>query len=120
MSVDEMTCKQLVQMRSKDRDIKWLRKMLRNAIKLEHSTIPPYLCAYWSIKDHHFRGDTATQLRHIALEEMTHMSLVANLLTAVGETPNFTKITGKGKSRFDPVPESVSYTHLTLPTKRIV
>ena len=78
--------------------------MLRNAIKLEHSTIPPYLCAYWSIQDHHFlNGETARDLRHIALEEMTHMSLVANLLTAVGGKPNFTE-TGQGKDKFDPVP----------------
>ena len=104
MSIDEMTCQKLVQMRSKDRNLEWLKTMLRNAIKLEHSTIPPYLCAYWSIKEHHADGETAKDLIHIAREEMTHMSLVANLLTAVGGQPNFSKITGSGKCRFDPVP----------------
>ena len=105
MPKDQMTCKQLVQMPMKDRDIEWLRMMLQNAIKLEHSTIPPYLCAYWSIQEHHFlNGETAKDLRHIALEEMTHMSLVANLLTAVGGKPNFTTVTGQGEERFDPVP----------------
>ena len=104
MSLQDMNCKQLIEIKSEDRDIDWLKKMLRHAIKLEFTTIPPYLCAYWSIMDHDFGGETAIQLKHIALEEMTHMGLVANLLTAVGETPVFYENPDGTLPAFDLVP----------------
>jgi Ferritin-like len=63
-----------------------LRKALRNAIKLELGTIPPYLTALFSIKP----GANAAAgaiIRSVVIEEMLHLSLACNMLNAVGETP---------------------------------
>lgn len=41
----------------------WLKKSLQAAVSLEFATIPPYLCALWSIKDD--RHDVARSIREI-------------------------------------------------------
>lgn len=63
-----------------------LIRHLETALKLEHATIPPYICALYSIKEG-TNHEAAMHIRSVALEEMLHMTLVANLLTAVGGTP---------------------------------
>lgn len=63
-----------------------LREHLQWAIELEHSTIPPYLCALYSIDAGH-NLEAAEVLRSVVLEEMLHMALAANLLNAVGGRP---------------------------------
>ncbi|MEG5054996.1 MULTISPECIES: ferritin-like protein [unclassified Microcoleus] len=59
---------------------------LQSAIKLEHSTIPPYLTALYSIK-----LDSNQQAYNIILsvvrEEMLHMTIAANVLNAIGGNP---------------------------------
>ena len=51
-----------------------LREHLQWAIELEHSTIPPYLCALYSIAPG--RNSEATELvSSVLLEEMLHMTL---------------------------------------------
>ena len=63
-----------------------LRNHLQVALELEHSTIPPYLCALYSIHDG--ANVTASKLiRSVVMEEMLHMVLAANLLNAIGGTP---------------------------------
>lgn len=59
---------------------------LQQAVKLEHSTIPPYLCALYSIKDgtNEFAVNT---IRSIVIEEMLHMVMAANILNAIGGKP---------------------------------
>ena len=49
------------------------------------ATIPPYLCAMWSIKDP--ADPVRSMIRDIVLEEMSHMGTACNMLTAVGGTP---------------------------------
>jgi rubrerythrin len=63
-----------------------LKDNLQSAIELEHSTIPPYLCALYSIKDgtNEFASRT---IRSIVVEEMLHMIMAANILNAIGGTP---------------------------------
>src|SRR5262249_14226862 len=56
---------------------------------LEFSTIPPYLCALWSVKTG--GNPVALSIRTVAREEMLHMGLVCNLLAALGETPQLNK-----------------------------
>src|ERR1700730_7630242 len=59
---------------------------LQGAIELEHSTIPPYLQALYSIK----RGSNAIVadlIRSIVVEEMLHMTIAANVLNAIGGSP---------------------------------
>lgn len=63
-----------------------LRKDLQTALELEHSTIPPYLTALASIK-HSFNHEIHKVIRSIVIEEMMHLTLVANILNAVGGKP---------------------------------
>lgn len=63
-----------------------LRDHLQWAIELEHSTIPPYLCALYSIGAEQ-NAEAAEVLSSVMVEEMLHMTLAANLLNAVGGRP---------------------------------
>ena len=66
-------------------DVPWLRKAVQTAIELELSTIPPYLCALWSIAD---EGSAAeTLINGIVFDEMGHMGLMCNLLRGLGGVP---------------------------------
>ncbi len=63
-----------------------LREHLQWAIELEHFTLPPYLCALYSLDP--ARNPEATEvIGSVLVEEMLHMTLAANLLNAVGGTP---------------------------------
>jgi hypothetical protein len=66
-----------------------LHRHLAAALQLEHATIPPYLTAMYSIKP-----GTNTEayhiLRAVAVEEMLHLTLAANILNAVGGDPDMT------------------------------
>ncbi|MFG2301695.1 ferritin-like protein [Actinacidiphila glaucinigra] len=68
----------------------WLRQALQVAVELELATIPPYLCAWWSVRD---RSDTvATLIRGIVTDEMFHMGLACNMLVAVGGRPRIAAV----------------------------
>jgi hypothetical protein len=64
-----------------------LRLHIELAIRVEVSTIPPYLFAMYSIEDQ--SSDAALLIRSIVAEEMLHLALATNLLLAVGGTPSF-------------------------------
>lgn len=68
-----------------EHDLVWLTRALQMAIKLEHATLPPYLCAMWSIQKP--EGPVHATIRRIVLDEMFHMGLACNLLTTIGGTP---------------------------------
>lgn len=68
-----------------DRNIEWLRYMLQKAVTLEFFTIPPYLTAWWSIKDEN--DPTALSIREVVQEEMAHMAIACNLLVSLGAKP---------------------------------
>ncbi|HEY3562269.1 MAG TPA: ferritin-like protein [Kribbella sp.] len=63
-----------------------LHRHLQWAIELEHSTIPPYLCALYSL-DPARNPDAAELVSSVFVEEMIHLSLACNLLNAVGGQP---------------------------------
>src|SRR5690242_15431558 len=63
-----------------------LRTRLQWAIEIEHSIIPPYLCALYSIKPGSNR-EAVEALTSVFIEEMLHMTLAANVLNAVGGAP---------------------------------
>lgn len=67
-----------------------LRKHIQWAIQIEHTTIPPYLCALYSIKEGQ-NQEAAEILCSIFMEEMLHMTLAANILNAIGGSPQFDK-----------------------------
>jgi hypothetical protein len=63
-----------------------LRTYLQGALEIEHLTIPPYLTAMYTIRAG-TNQDAYYMIRSVVLEEMLHMTLVANLLNAVGGRP---------------------------------
>lgn len=63
-----------------------LRSHLQWAIELEHSTLPPYLTALYSLHPGANR-EAARVLLSVAIEEMLHMVLAANVLNAIGGRP---------------------------------
>jgi hypothetical protein len=81
--------------------------LLAEAAEIEHNLMCCYLYAAFSLKQHETEGLTATELAavrrwrgqilHVAVDEMAHLALVANLMAAVGGVPHF------GRSNF-PVP----------------
>jgi len=67
-----------------------LHNHLHAAIQLEHATIPPYLVALYSIRPG-TNSDAFHVLRVVVVEEMLHLTLAANILNAVGGTPDLTR-----------------------------
>ncbi len=63
-----------------------LHVYLQNAVELEHSTIPPYLTAMFSLRPGTNRR-IASLIRSIVIQEMLHMSIAANILIAIGGRP---------------------------------
>lgn len=67
-----------------------IKSALQGALQLEFATIPLYLTALWSIIDQ--AHPVAKSIRAVAHEEMLHLSLICNLLSALGERPILTGI----------------------------
>jgi hypothetical protein len=75
--------------------------MLCQAAELEHGIMIQYLFAAYSLKQGADEGLTATQLEivsrwrrtavRVATEEMLHLALVQNLLSAIGAAPHLTR-----------------------------
>jgi Ferritin-like len=63
-----------------------LRRHLQWAIEIEHGTLPPYLCALYSIKEE-CNQEAAEVVHSVFMEEMLHLTMAANLLNAVGGSP---------------------------------
>jgi rubrerythrin len=59
---------------------------LQNAIELEHSTIPPYITAIFSLKSGTNKS-IAKLIRSIVIQEMQHMTIASNILIAIGGQP---------------------------------
>jgi hypothetical protein len=73
-----------------DHDLSWLGNSLQTAIELEFATLPPYLCAEWSLKSG--SGDPVRQSIHVVLrEEMLHFGLMCNMVAAIGSAPKINK-----------------------------
>lgn len=63
-----------------------LRDALQQAVQLEHSTLPPYLYARWSLVEG--ANDEISQIvGSVTGEEMLHMALACNILNAIGGSP---------------------------------
>ena len=63
-----------------------LRAHLQGAMQLEHATLPPYLCALYSIPEG-ANSEAAELVKSVFLDEMVHLLIAANLLNAVGGSP---------------------------------
>lgn len=67
------------------RDVEWLKGALQTAIALEHSTLPLYLAAMFSLQVQNYT--TYNLIRSVAMEEMVHMAIASNILASIGGTP---------------------------------
>jgi hypothetical protein len=70
--------------------IEELHEYLYKGLQLEHATLPPYLTALYSLHPGK-NADAWHVIRVVAVEEMLHLTLVANVLNAVGGTPDLTR-----------------------------
>jgi hypothetical protein len=74
-----------------DGSLEGVRQGLQTAIRLEHSTIPPYLQALYSLKPDALTAERNAYvygvLRSVVLEEMFHMVSACNILNAIGGAP---------------------------------
>lgn len=64
------------------KNVEDLRSRLQTAMQIENTTIPPYLCALWSIVPGTNEA-AAEAILDVVMEEMLHLTLVANVLNAV-------------------------------------
>ena len=60
--------------------------VLQHAVELEHSTIPVYLYALYSLNAS-ANAEIAAIIQSVVVEEMLHMTLASNLLNALGGSP---------------------------------
>ena len=67
-------------------NVERLRELLEAAVKLELATIPPYLCALYSIRPG-TNLEATLVIRSVVVEEMLHMILAGNVLNAIGGRP---------------------------------
>lgn len=72
------------------KDLKDLQDNLGLALQLELSTIPPYLCGLYTIKDGS-NVEAAALIRSVVVEEMLHMVLVSNILNAITDPKTIKK-----------------------------
>jgi hypothetical protein len=63
-----------------------LRSALQAALMIELATIPPYLCALYSIREGS-NPVAAGLIRSVVMEEMLHLCMAANILNAIGGNP---------------------------------
>jgi hypothetical protein len=63
-----------------------LHGFVQRALELEHATIPPYLTAYYTLRPG-TNDEIAAAVRGVAVEEMLHLTITANLLVALGGRP---------------------------------
>jgi len=68
------------------RTVESLRQHLQWAVELEHATLPPYLCALYSIEEG-CNAEAVEVIQSVFIEEMLHLALAANILNAVGGSP---------------------------------
>jgi hypothetical protein len=76
------TIQRLMQTPAETHDVAWLLDALQAAIQLELATLPPYLCAMFSIADQ--ASAASILINDIVFNEMTHFGLACNLLAAAG------------------------------------
>ena len=61
-----------------------LQEALLTAIQLEFSTIPPYLCAQWSVNPNGDPSGVGNMIQTVVVQEMLHFGLACNMYTATG------------------------------------
>ncbi len=73
----------------RDSEISELHKLLQDALEVEHATIPPYFTAWLSMMEG-FNYEPKEIVKSVLIEEMLHLTLVANIMNAVRGIPKLT------------------------------
>ena len=81
-----MSIVDLMQVPRANQDVEWLKQMLQYAVELEVSTLPPYLSGLWTIQQG--SGPVYDLIQSVVQEEMVHLGLACNMLTAIGRAPS--------------------------------
>ncbi|MFE3688759.1 ferritin-like protein [Streptomyces sp. NPDC059095] len=68
------------------RDLNWIRGALQTAVALEHSTMPLYCAAMYSLEVQNYPSYNI--IRSVLMEEMVHMAIAANMVAALGGSPD--------------------------------
>lgn len=66
--------------------VKDLQGLVQQAIELEHATIPPYLCGFFTLRLG-TNSEVADIIRSVVIEEMLHFTIASNLMIALGGQP---------------------------------
>ena len=91
-----------------------LRTLFQKALELEFFTLPPYLCALYSIPDGK-NLESVKVLQSVVMEEMLHMALVANVLNAIGGEPLVSpRLTAGGRVQKKLYPSRIPHVDLKL------
>ncbi|MDT0465018.1 ferritin-like domain-containing protein [Streptomyces gibsoniae] len=67
------------------RDLSWIRGALQTVVALEHSTMPLYCAAMYSLEVQNYPSYNI--IRSVLMEEMVHMAIAANMVAALGGSP---------------------------------
>src|SRR5262245_22659066 len=102
--------------------------MLYEAAELEHGIMCQYLFAAFSLKQREDEGLTADALEavlrwrravaHVATEEMLHLALVQNLLSAIGSAPHLARPNLPAPARHYPAGVNLTLVRLGEPALR--
>lgn len=84
------TVSQHLSVAGKNRDLDWIKKALQFAVELEHSTLPLYLSGMFSLETQNYT--TYNLIRSVVMEEMVHMAIACNILSAIGGRPEIKNI----------------------------
>src|SRR6476469_5031556 len=72
------------------RDIHWIRGALQTAVAIEHSAMPLYAAAMYSLEVQNYPAYNT--LRSVLMEEMLHMAAACNALAALGGAPRIRQL----------------------------
>lgn len=72
------------------KDLTWIKNSIQIAAELEYSTLPLYLSSMFSLEVQNYT--VYNVIRSVAMEEMVHMAIACNMLSALGGSPQLKKI----------------------------
>ena len=75
---------------SKKRGLDWIKK---TAVELEHATLPLYLSSMFSLEVQNYT--TYNLIRSVVMEEMVHMAISCNILSALAGKPRIKNLSPK-------------------------
>ncbi|XAT60822.1 ferritin-like family protein [Rhodobacteraceae bacterium Araon29] len=78
-------------------DVQWITDTMQSAVALEQATLPLYLSAMFSLEVQNYT--TYNLIRSVVMEEMVHMAIACNILSAMGVKPSIKTLNPGGPSK---------------------